>query len=80
MEKTKSVIASLGYENMEEYANLSHMERGRKVYDKWVSNPDSCNAAELVMVRDYRAGVGLMNPEEKEDLNAKSLAHIFASS
>jgi hypothetical protein len=65
--------------SLNDFESLEYQDDGRinyeamrfKVYKKWIDNPESCNGEELAKVQDYRAGNGLMSPEEQKDYETK---------
>ena len=44
-----------------------------KIYQKWIDNPESCNAEELEKVLEYKYGNELMTPEELKDYQTNVL-------
>lgn len=62
-----SLLESLGFENDNNFSNLSREESTQKAYDRWLQNPDSCNVDELTMVQEHRYLNELMTSEESQD-------------
>jgi hypothetical protein len=75
MQEKQTLMESLGFENDPNYIGLSPPEQKEKAYDKWLLDPNFCNADELTKAREHRYVNYLMTPQEEakfeEDLQKK---------
>jgi hypothetical protein len=76
MQGKQSLLNSLGYCDTGNFQNLSHQERRKLAFDKWSKNPDLCNADELELVQTYRMENDLLSQEEKDRMDADSIANF----
>ncbi len=71
--ENKSIFNALGFEGNVS-SDIPFVEQCQRAYEKWIRNPDSCNADELDMVLSHRISNGLMSPEELQELNDRENA------
>jgi len=79
MQEKKTLTESLGFENDPNNIGLSGGEIRDKAYDKWMRDPESCNAEELGLAREERYYRNEMTLEERAAFNADMQKIVYES-